>query len=121
MASTTPIINIVPPVPPTEDSFESSDDSSESTEVEEGFYYEVAITCTNDDGDQEDHAIIFNFGSESNYDEHAEGGFEDFDEYFHDAISLNHPEWDYADEWEELHLHGPVLPEHHDGVIIDID
>ncbi len=124
-----PVLNIITsssPEEPVDLPEYSSDDSngsdeSFSSESPDGFYVELSLSCTNEDGDGEGHSAIFNFGSESNYMEHAEGGFEDFDTYFEDAINVNYPGWSYADEWEELEIHGSELPEDHDGAIVDID
>ena len=117
-----PVLNIITSVTPEQPVAVpdcSSDDSS--SESPDGFYVELSLSCTNEDGDCEGHSAIFNFGSESNYIEHGEGGFEDFDTYFEDAINLNYPGWSYADEWEEHEIHGSELPEDHDGAIVDID
>lgn len=105
------------------DSHEDLEESYESSsEEEDGFYVEVSLACTSDDGDHEYHTVMLNFGSESNYLEHSEAGFDDFDQYFHDAIALNFANWEYADEWEETEIHAHDLPDYHDhdSVIIDI-
>ncbi len=103
--------------PSTDDASDSSDDTSEG---EDGFYVELSLTCTNDDGEQEDRLVTFNFETEDNYLEHGENGFEDLETYFQDGISMNHAGWCYADEWEEHHIHGNELPEDHEGEIVDI-
>lgn len=121
-----PVLNIIisttpPDEPVLSDDNDDESDSSDESDAPDGFYVELSLSCTNDDGDIEEHSAIFNFGSESNYTEHAENGFDDFDSYFDDAINVNFPGWVYADEWEETHIHGSELPLDHDGAIVDID
>ena len=120
-----PVLNIImsssPEQPVDVPEYSSGSDESFSSESPDGFYVELSLSCTNEDGDAVEHSAIFNFGSESNYIDHGERGFEDFDTYFEDAINLNYPGWSYADEWEELQIHGSELPEDHDGAIVDID
>jgi hypothetical protein len=98
-----------------------SEDSKDSSSSEDGdFYVELSLTCTNDDDDYGEHNIIFNFGSESKYMEHAENGFDELDGIFEDAIATHFPSWTYANEWEESCVHGPDLPDDYDGAVIDI-
>lgn len=101
---------------------EYSSESDSDDEVEEGYYVEFSLLCSDDDGNEEHQTLMLNFGTESNYLDCAEAGFDGLDDYFIDGISLNFPEWDYADDWEELDVYGDQLPDHHDpdAVIVDI-
>lgn len=99
----------------------SGSDGSDGSETTDGFYVELSLCCTNDEGDQEYHKVMFNFETEENYVEHGDTGFEDLDTYFMDGVNCNFPGWEYADEWEEYMVHGQDLPDDHDGVVIDIN
>ena len=101
--------------------YEYDSDSDSDSSDEEGFYYEVLVTCSSHQDDETKNLpIIVNFGSKSNYLYHAEISFEDIDIFLHDAVILNYPEWEYADEWEETCIHGEDLPDYYDGVVVDI-
>lgn len=102
-----------------EDDVEESEDSSSNEG--DGFYVELTLTCTNEDDDNADHNIVFNFGSESKYMDHAESGFDELDGIFEDAVSTHYPSWSYANEWEESCVHGSDMPEDYDGPVVDIN
>lgn len=99
-----------------EDEHESEDES----EPEEGFYVELALTCTDQDGEQENKHLIFNFESEDNYVENGENGYEDLEGNFEDAVSTHYPGWSYAGELEEHHVHGNELPEDNELPVVDV-
>ena len=80
--------------------FSYSTSSEDDTDCdEEGFYVEFGLPCTTEEGETEERTertertVIFNFGTEDEYIDHAETGFGDMECYFGDAISLNYPEW----------------------------
>jgi len=104
------------------DSYESYDSSSEedSYSEEDGFYVEISISCVNDENDQEDYLVLFNFGTEDNYMEHADSGFEELESYLPDAVSVNYVGWYYSDKWEETQIYGNEVPDDYEGTIIDI-
>lgn len=117
-------LKVVNPVPKDKDeddddevSFSDSGDSSD----EDGFYVELTLTCTNEADDNADHNIVFNFGSESKYMDHAESGFDELDGIFEETVSTNFPSWSYANEWEEACVHGPDMPEDYEGPVVDIE
>jgi len=102
---------------------ESDNDDNESLSLSEdsdGFYVEVSLSCTNDDGDSSDQIVIFNFGSESNYMDKAENGFDDLESTFEDTVSTYFPECTYSGEWEENNVHGSELPDDYEGPVVDI-
>lgn len=92
----------------------------DESEPEEGFYVELALTCVDQDENQEEKNIIFNFESEENYVEHGENGYEDLEETFEDAVSTHYPGWTYANELEEHHIHGNELPEDNELPVVDV-
>lgn len=112
-----PVLRIV--TPPDMDNVES-DGSDVSSEEEAGFYVEMSLTCVTGEDEREDHLLMFNFDTEENYMEHAENGFEEMETYFEEAISANFLGLNYADEWEEHHVYGDVLPEDHEGIVTDV-
>lgn len=123
-------LKIVPPKPVVvnvsddDDSGLSTDDFDESDNVssessEEGFYVEMSLSCTNDDGEQENHYLVFNFETEQNYMDHAESGYEDMEDYFEEAIATNLNGWTYDGEFEENDIFGPDAPDY-DGVIVNV-
>jgi len=105
---------------------ESEDDMSDlseddpSNELEEGFYVELSLTSTNEDGEPEDKLVIFNFLTEESYVEHGENGYEDLEEQFEDSISNYYPGWTYAGEWEEHQVHGTELPEDNETPVVEV-
>ncbi len=105
---------VVPADSDDEDVVESEDSSSNEGD---GFYVELTLTCTNEDEDNGDHNVVFNFGSENRYMDHAESGFDELESIFEDAISTHFPSWSYANEWEESCVHGPDMPEDYDGPV----
>lgn len=103
-----------------EDEMSGSEDFEESSEFEEGFYVELSLTSTNEDGEPEDKLVIFNFICEKTYVEHGENGYEDLEEQFEDAISTYYPGWTYAGEWEEHQVHGTELPEDNETPVVEV-
>lgn len=103
-----------------EDSDLSDQEEEEESETEEGFYVELALTCTNEDEEQENKHVIFNFETEENYLENGENGYEDLEGNFEDAISTHYPGWTYAGELEEHHIHGNELPEDNELPVVDV-
>jgi len=104
-----------------EDEMSDIDEEEESSsEFEEGFYVELSLTSTNEDGEPEDKRVIFNFTTENSYVENGENGYEDLEGQFEDAIATNYPGWTYAGEWEEYHVHGTDLPEDNDSPVVDV-
>lgn len=94
--------------------------SSESVETEEenGFYVEMTLSCLDENDDPVEHNIVFNFGSENKYMDHAETGFDELDTVFEDAILLHFPMCTYNNEWDELCVHGTDEPD--SDVIVDV-
>ena len=132
-----PVLNIVSSVPESDelpdlsdafgddndnDSGDDTDDNSEDddSEDDEGYYVEFALTCTNEEGETEDHPAVFNFGTRSNYNDQVEEGL-DLDDYFNDSIGVNYPGWTYADEWVELEVYGSELPDDYDGAVVNVE
>ena len=101
------------------DSLDGSEEGS-STEEDDGFYVELSLTCTNDEGETEEQRLVFNFETEQNYLDQGENGFEELEGYFPDALSSNCPGWEYANEWEEYCVHGNELPDDYDGEVINV-
>lgn len=116
-----PKLQIVPPKPTSvvaDDETEEDYDEESSSEVD-GFYVELSLACTNDEGDRDEQLLVFNFETEENYNEYVENGFEDLEGYFNDAVNANCPMWTYADEFEEHHVYGNEYPDF-DGIIVDV-
>jgi hypothetical protein len=117
-----PVLNIITPKSENNSESDLDSDTDDSMSDEEGdFYVEFSLTCTNEDGDIEDHVIVFNFGTESNYMSHAENGFDELNTYFIEAIELIYPGWTYDNEWDELAIHGSDSPTDYAEAIIDIE
>lgn len=102
------------------DDYDESSEPSSSSEDTDGFYVEMTLTCTNDDNDYADHNVVFNFGSESKYMEHAESGFEELDGIFEEAVATHFPSWTYANEWEESAVHGNEVPDDDSAVVVEV-
>lgn len=116
-----PTLNIVTPIinQIVSDDSEDFENSYDSDSIDDGYYVELSIMCSKDE-EYENFSCIFNFESENNYNFHANEGFEDIEFYIEESLSMNYPEWSYEYEWEEEHIYGKILPEDHEGIIIDI-
>lgn len=117
--ATLPVLSKVKKVE-SDDELSDEHESEDESEPEEGFYVELALTCTDEDGEQENKHIIFNFENEDTYVENGENGYEDLEGNFEDAISTHYPGWTYAGEWEEHHIHGNELPEDDELPVVDV-
>lgn len=106
-----------------EEDEDGEDDQSDSSgsENEEGYYVEISVTCNNDEGEEEEHPIICNYKTEENYMEHADNGFDSLENCLRDAIASHFPLLEYADQWEDVTVHGDELPEDHDDDMIVVD